>query len=355
MQLIPVKEIDFNKKYVFYDIIEDMNFVPLETTEESTLGKVSKIQFFKGYMIILDNESRSILIFDNNGRYVNKISRVGVGPYEYQDINDFCVHPQTGEISIATNMRKILNFSFDLKKCTLFDKTPYVVGIERFGNGYYALATTDKNANVLIADTNMNIVYKGKPNPFEFTALLSKTFSKYKDTVLCRLPTCYNDTIYRISNGSIKPWSAPDYEFHADNSNPSKYFTETAGYGRSYSNPEMHGTEFYSESDKFISFSMTYPKMFRDSRLTSVLYSKKNKNVKLIRLSDVKEVPFSGLFFRFGGEVDISGRFAQKISSLQILKCKIIKEDTISLRLMKLKSQLNEESNPVIMFIKFKE
>lgn len=354
--LISINNDELEREINFQDIIENIDFIPLETTPESYIGQVGKITFFKSNMIIWDMQSRSILIFDKNGKFLNKISRVGSGPYEYIDINDFCVHPKTGEISIATNTNKILNFSFDLSRCTLYDKIGFFpVAIERFNNGNYAFTSTMNEANVYVADSNMNIIKKGLPNPFKNTSLRSNSISRFGDTILCRLPTFYNDTIYRITADSIVTWCAPDFEFHADYSDPTKLFVDIPSAGRIYNNIEMNGTFNYSETNEFISFEMIYPRKYHDTRILYVIYSKKNKKTTVITPTNVKKTPFEELGFYYVGDLDPSGRITQGISSSAILMSKTKDDSPICRRINELKGQLNEESNPVIMFLKFKE
>lgn len=352
--LIPVRNSDLDKKHIFQDLIENIEFVPLETKLESIIGQIQKIVFFKNNMIIWDRLSRSIFIFDKNGKYLNKISRVGTGPYEYLDINDFCVHPITGEISIATDDKKILNFSFDLTKCTSYNNTLFPIAIERFSNGNYAITSTTKEANVYVADSNMNIINKGLPNPFKNTSLCSNSITRFGDTILCRLPTFYNDTIYRITPDSIVPWCVPDYEYPGDYSDPTKYFVDIPGIGRTYNNPEMIGTTKYSETNEFITFGMQYMKKYGDSRLLYVVYSKKRKIVNVITPTNLKNVPFD-FGFLYVGDLDPSGRIVQGISSSAILMSKTKDDSPVCRRINQLKGQLNEESNPVIMFLKFRD
>lgn len=359
---ISIKESDFDKKYKFYDIIDDVEFLPLELTDESVIGKVDKIRFYKNYILILDNKSQSIFIFDTKGKYINKISRVGSGPYEYDEINDFCVHPRTGEISIAARSSKVLTFNFDLTKCTLYDEIlpsiGYVVAIEQFENGNYVFALNNQEANVCITDSTMNVLYKGKPNPFQNTNISynNKTFSRYGDTILCRLPTCYNDTIYRVVSNSVIPWSAPDFEIHIDYSTLNDCFIDTPPYGIQFCNNKMSvSTTFpYLETNTLVSYLVTYNQKY-NSNLFSVLYSKKNKHVKVLTSSNVTDRPVNFIAY-FGGIAVQSERFVQVASAVTISNFQIQKEDDpICLRLKELKKQVDEDSNPVLMFVKYKD
>ncbi|MDD4637516.1 MAG: 6-bladed beta-propeller [Bacteroidales bacterium] len=215
-----IKVSDFGKKYDFYDVIKDIEFVPLEMTDESIVGSVSNIQFYKNFILFYDNQTRSIFIFDDKGKYIRKISRVGKGPGEYNDINDFCVHPQTGMITIATDSRKIITYSFDLKEFKEYTDVPYAIAIAQFKNGSYAITSTQKEANLYILDANMNVLHKGLANPLQYTGVSNSSFTKLGDTFLCRLPTYYNDTIYQVTPNSFRPWRVPDFEGHPDYSNP---------------------------------------------------------------------------------------------------------------------------------------
>jgi len=346
-----IKESDFGKRYDFYDVIKDIEFVPLEMTDESIVGGVTKIKFYKNYMIFWDGQTRSIFIFDDKGKYIRKISRVGKGPGEYSGINDFCVHPQTGMITIATDSRKIITYSFDLKEFKEYNDVPYAVGIEQFNNGYYAIASTQKEANLYILDANMKIVHKGLANPFQYTGVRDKSFSKFGDTILCRLPTYYNDTIYQITPNSFRPWRVPDFEVHPDYSNPTKYLEPDPQFGYRYNCPDMQMRGAYSETSKFIIYGIEYPGRYGNGVFT-VLYSKKKKTVKI--LSIIEKKPFDLSIFS-DGSPDNKGRFVTSIDANSILDCKITKDDPITLRIKELKKQLNEESNPVITFITFKE
>ncbi len=347
-----IKESDFGKKYDFYDVIKDIEFVPLEMTDESIVGKIYKIQLYKNYLIIYDRQTESIFIFDNNGKYIRKISRKGRGPGEYNEIVDFCVHPKTGMITIACS-GKIITYSFDLKEFKEYNDVPYVAGIEQFNNGYYAITAIEKEANLYILDTNMKIIHKGLANPFPMPTIFNKSFSKYGDTILCRLPTHYNDTIYQITPNSFRPWRVPDFEVHPDYSNPTKYLEPDSRGFQSYNCSDMQiwGGFPYSETNQFIIFGMIYPK-YREGNVCYVLYSKKNKTVKIF--SSLQNKPF-GCPVTFCGVPDNKGRIVSATDPNYILESKITKDDPITLRVKELKKQLNEESNPVITFITYKE
>ena len=69
---------------------------PLEFSESSRIGIVNKIVKRDGRYYILHGSSyvagTEILVFDSDGSYLSKLSRVGRGPGEYIDIQDFEVY-----------------------------------------------------------------------------------------------------------------------------------------------------------------------------------------------------------------------------------------------------------------------
>jgi hypothetical protein len=55
------------------DIFTDVNYIPLETTDESLFGSITKLEITDDYYIILDNNTHCILIFTKAGKFHAKI------------------------------------------------------------------------------------------------------------------------------------------------------------------------------------------------------------------------------------------------------------------------------------------
>lgn len=85
-----------------FDVLH-MEYIPLETTEQSLIGEISKIIYKNERFYILDKyQSRSVLIFDRNGKFVSSINKVGEGPGEYIEIMDMDID-DANNIYIADN------------------------------------------------------------------------------------------------------------------------------------------------------------------------------------------------------------------------------------------------------------
>jgi len=92
------------------NIVEKVDFVRLETTEDCIIGDISHLFFVDNKIIVADQlTSQSIFVFDINGKFLNRVSHLGNGPHEYLDITDVDVTP-SGLIVIKDNVKDKLLF-----------------------------------------------------------------------------------------------------------------------------------------------------------------------------------------------------------------------------------------------------
>ena len=79
-------------------IAKSIDYIPLETSKEALLGRYGGPRFFKqGILISSDN---SLYCFDPKGKYRYKISRVGKGPGEYQQISAYRIDETRQQIEV---------------------------------------------------------------------------------------------------------------------------------------------------------------------------------------------------------------------------------------------------------------
>lgn len=55
-------------------IFEEVEFIPLETTAESTFGRISQLKITDNHFIIYDMDTRAVLIFLKTGKFITKIN-----------------------------------------------------------------------------------------------------------------------------------------------------------------------------------------------------------------------------------------------------------------------------------------
>ncbi|MBR7096708.1 MAG: 6-bladed beta-propeller, partial [Alistipes sp.] len=83
-------------------------YVPLETTDASLVGNISKLLYDDGKLIVVDKENNKILVFDAaTGKFLNCIGHQGRGPKEYISLRDVVV--ADGKLYVL-DMGKILTY-----------------------------------------------------------------------------------------------------------------------------------------------------------------------------------------------------------------------------------------------------
>lgn len=90
----------------------EVKYIPLELTDNSLIGSIDKILYRNKHFYIFDKSANmGILIFNENGKFIKALYRVGEGPGEYIAPIDFDVD-DTGNLYIADNARqRIIKYS----------------------------------------------------------------------------------------------------------------------------------------------------------------------------------------------------------------------------------------------------
>ncbi|WEK37948.1 MAG: 6-bladed beta-propeller [Candidatus Pseudobacter hemicellulosilyticus] len=102
-------------------VFEEVNFIPLETKKESMFGNIAKLRMIGTNFVIFDWDTKSILIFSNNGKYINKIE-AGNGDSRPGELYQFEVQHENGRGLILIRDNRFV-FFYD-EKGTLLKKMP---------------------------------------------------------------------------------------------------------------------------------------------------------------------------------------------------------------------------------------
>jgi tricorn protease-like protein len=93
------------------DMLTNMQYIPLETTDTALISYVKEVISTKDYFLVRDEH---LYMFDKQGKFLHKISNKGQGPGEYNQLVDCDVDDKY--IYLFDNMRsQILVYSFDNK------------------------------------------------------------------------------------------------------------------------------------------------------------------------------------------------------------------------------------------------
>ena len=98
----------------YSDIIDIQEWIVLDSLNECTIGDVAKIEEFNKEYYVLDKAiQKCVLVFDEHGKYLRRIGRIGQGPGEYAQIYDFTINRRTGCVAILSGLSKV--YVYDLK------------------------------------------------------------------------------------------------------------------------------------------------------------------------------------------------------------------------------------------------
>ena len=79
-------------------LTDSFRIVPLETSDESLVGEITKIKKYNHFYYVLS--AQTLFCFDADGKFVSKLEKQGEGPEEYIRIEDFDVYTIDGRTEI---------------------------------------------------------------------------------------------------------------------------------------------------------------------------------------------------------------------------------------------------------------
>lgn len=197
------------------DIVDSLEYIRLETTEECLIGKVDRIIPLEDYFLLVDRrKTRSVFIFDRAGKFVRKIAFRGRGPQEYIALTDADYDTDAKRLIILDSFgRKLLFYSLDgefVKKIDLnsaFQKMAYIgsgkIALYADYNKVYHFETRSGFPNIVFLDTNTgemkgDLFFDKDINPKGIIISLSNNFSKFSQQASAFIMPL-SDTIYRLS------------------------------------------------------------------------------------------------------------------------------------------------------------
>jgi hypothetical protein len=116
--VLKVSDLETVESIELYDTnyFDKVEFIKLETTDESILGEISQIEIFENHIYILDRKGRSLKKFDLAGKYLHDIGRVGLGTEEYNTVTAFYINPNLKTINIYDPLKSsVLQYDFSGK------------------------------------------------------------------------------------------------------------------------------------------------------------------------------------------------------------------------------------------------
>lgn len=111
-----VTQIQYDEKaenFILIDqIVDRCSFVRLTSEQPSLIGKIDQLILCDSFIVVVDKHiAKSIFVFNHEGKFLNRISRLGNGPGEYLLINHVAIN-DNNQVCILDNIKA---------RVTLFD------------------------------------------------------------------------------------------------------------------------------------------------------------------------------------------------------------------------------------------
>lgn len=84
-----------------------------EATDESLIGRIERIAKLEGNYYVLDRQTNRVLVFDNEGRYLRTIGRIGGGEGEYVSLRDMAIDTYDQKIWLLVEPSALLCYRLD--------------------------------------------------------------------------------------------------------------------------------------------------------------------------------------------------------------------------------------------------
>lgn len=92
-------------------IFDEFEYIPLESSEQSIFAHIDKLVIHNNHFYILDKaKAKKIFVFAEDGKFIRTIGRIGKGPGEYSNIEDFTIATETDNVVILTYPSRVITY-----------------------------------------------------------------------------------------------------------------------------------------------------------------------------------------------------------------------------------------------------
>jgi hypothetical protein len=209
---IPIDPDLQNIPFSLSEIAGEIHIIHLETNPESLIGSFSSLAHLDDSHIIIKS-NKSILIFDREGRLLNKIHALGKGPMEYNTITNIYVDPVSQQIYII-DYDDIKVYKYDGKYVETLKLPVSVSGMRRNNKGGFIFSFNQiykekGRGMLLITDSTLNVQHtfmsKNPDYCKDITQNLFFSVHPYEVNNRLHFKEPFVDTIYQINNTDLVP------------------------------------------------------------------------------------------------------------------------------------------------------
>jgi hypothetical protein len=342
-----------NERILLSEIIDSINYVRLETTDDILIAEITAIQYVNDCIYILDQRTNTFFSFDAiTGKCLWKIQTVGRGPKEYLQIADFSIDEKENRLYLFCSVQKIIEY--DLSGNFVDEYHVRLTGQSFACNGDYLYIYAGNNPNeinglkknyyLLIynkTDGSLKgeLFFNDNPNLWKTNIYNSpNAFYHYDDAI--RFFSPYAQNIYSIRGDKM----VIAYQFDFGKYNLPKNLSDYS-FDELDQMPYIFGLNSCWENDRYLCATARIGTPLYQIR---ILYSKANQQVRVGDFFD--DIAFIQpqiaqatnefvLGYRLAGHCFETSRYSKNENSL----------------IKKITNEMQEDDNPVIFFYYFKK
>jgi hypothetical protein len=344
-----------NGKFELSDFYSEITGFSLDNSGE-LLGHISKVIIWDSILFVFDAHiAKKIAAYDlrNNGKFLYMLGRKGQGPGEFVRIADFTIDSATRQLLIIDHGSKRLSY-FDLNgnfinARNLKFRADKIVCREEYL--YFIKTTNDENdCGLVITDKRLNVLRECLPfNTHPVLSYQDRGFLCCNEKLILNYPN--SDTIYCLNQCSLEP-----------------HVIINSGSRSIYSCVKKNGLkqrQIFNLVQDMIRKSNTIckdaiiPKVyFENDRLISFEFGVERKRFRFLvdkRLTEPSAIigvvhnDIFNISVEFLGYDDNHGTIAVSYPGSKV---EIFKKNMLSERLITELNNMNENSNPFIIFLK---
>lgn len=347
------------------DILTDLDYISLQTTENALVGSITKI-VTRDNKIYIKNSIDEILCFDNGGKFLNKLEKIGRGPEEYTFIADFDVSSDnktliilsSGKILIFKNTGDEFLFNRSIKLMRPFpSKIDMIPGTNNLLMSVDPTTGNEPSLSLLI-NLNGDTLYF-KPNYYKFEKVDKFTRGMANESIhydfasgIC-FKEEFSDTVFIINKESKIFQPRMIFDSRGKGFSPRiRYDTE---YARNNAN-DLYWVYSIMEIPRYIIYTYQHNK----SRNKMIYDKSTNKKFKIALKDALKDDIVGGPVF--DPDYCNEGKLCSSVDALTLKKYVAgeefinsqVKDTKKKEELKKLANYLNEFDNPVLIVAKSK-
>lgn len=372
MHIIDIDNIEPASNIKLSSYFSSLEFIPLETNEEALLGRINKLYVYHDTLFILDKVgSKGVFMFNRkDGTFLGRIGSIGTGPGEYTNPEDFTIDTEKRRLYLL-DLDKQQMHEYELGNCKylstidLETKTSRSYHIQYWNNKMYGDAFF-KNKSIkndyMLCELDMRT---GQINDYWLSAkqynlgwnerfFINDVFYS-QPSLKPKFTQSFMNMIMEINDEGISPflllkskkWVSRE-ELNQEKTDPYERYSGLFKMDR------IHNIGNLLESKNFIYFQytegMSTYHVFYNPQTKGVVYSSLVTNDLLYKRNVFDDIELNFCFSDAEGGYCYIHPFAMG-KFIEGIQSNVFNHNATYGKL----SKLNEESNPVLLYYRYKD